>query len=428
MKHLISILFLALFFSQTAASEAVLTFEEAVYIAIERNPRIAAARNDAEIASNNAHAGNAGLFPKLDFTGSANYNRTDPPSGIETETSSTSARLGATYTLFNGLGNIYRYKRLKSEERLGELNARERIENIIIHVSKAYYGAAEAFETLLVSRELLDISRERLERVKSRSDFGQGGSVDVLNAKVNYNTDTVTVVRSEFAWEEATRNLNSLLNRNLGSKYKVDSNVKFANLEPLSQLREKALKQNSSYQIASESVKRAAFGQKVTRSAFMPRLDLSTSYGWEEYSNEGLNLDFNDPTSNWGVYATLSFNIFNGFQRRIDSKNAALEVRSRKMLEEQARLDMDRELINAYKSYSNSRAILDLEKNNLESARINFQHTSKLYDLGQVTSTQFREAQLNLTRAKTSVISATYQAKLDEIELFRITGNLVNEI
>ncbi|MFO7914179.1 MAG: TolC family protein [Candidatus Krumholzibacteriales bacterium] len=427
MKCMITLLCLLLISGSASPAERVLTFEEAVALAMKRNPGIAAARNDAEIAGNNASIGNAGLLPRLDFRGSANYTGSDPPSGPETETSITSAQLSASYTLFNGLGNIYGYRQLRTEEKINRLSAREQIENIIIQVSRAYYGAAEAFENLRVSRDLLEISRERLDRVKNRTEFGQGGTVDILAARVDYNTDTVTVVKARFAWEEAMRNLNSLLNRDVGEQFEVDPKVELARLRPLGLMREKALENNSSYRQAVESVESASLGHKIARSEFMPQLDLSTSYGWDQYS-DGLDFNLNDPTAGWGVQATLSFNIFNGFRRWTDVRNASIRVRSRQLMEDQSLLELDRELVNAYESYSNSRTVLQLEKNNLESARVNFERTSDLYDLGRVTSTQFREAQLNLTRAETNVISATYTAKLNEIELMKITGELVTRI
>ena len=427
MKYMIALLCLLLFFSNTFPAEKVLTFEEAVALAMERNPRIATARNDARIAGNNASAGNAGLLPRLDFTGSANYNGSNPPSGPETETSLTSVRLSASYTLFNGLGNIYGYRQLKTEEKISRLSAREQIENIIIQVSNTYYGAAEAFENLRISRDLLEISRERLDRVKNRKEFGQAGTVDILAARVDYNTDTVTVVKAQFAWEEAMRNLNSLLNREVETQFEIDPEVELARLRPLGLMRDKALEKNSSYQQAVESVGSASLGHKIARSEFMPQLDLSTSYGWDQYS-DGLDFSLNNPTAGWGIQATLSFNIFNGFRRWTDVRNAAIRVRSRQLLEDQALLELDKELVNAYESYSNSRTVLQLEKNNLQSARVNFERTRDLFDLGRVTSTQFREAQLNLTRAETNVISATYEAKLNEIELMRITGELVTGI
>ena len=69
--------------------------------------------------------------------------------------------------------------------------------------------------------------------------------------------------------------------------------------------------------------------------------------------------------------------------------------------------------------------VLDLESSSLEAAKLNFKRTQELYHLGQVTTTQFREAQLNLIRAKSSMSWAKYEAKLNEIILMKLSGRLL---
>lgn len=409
------------------AQAPVLTFEEAVSFALRWNPRIAVARNSAEIAGNNVHPGGAGLLPRVDLTGSAYYLNTDPAAGPESDFTTTGAQVSATYTIFDGLGNIFRYKRLSSEGRQGELDARDQIESALLSVSRAYYGTASASENLRIAGDLLEISRERLERTRRRAGFGQAGTVDVLAAQVDFNSDTVTVVRAEFAWAEAKRNLNVLLGRTVDTDFTVDPAVDFNDLEPLQAMREAALSGNAAYRSSVESLEQARLSRNITRSAYLPKLDLSTSYGYDRSAGD-FDVTLDEADRSWDVRATLSFNLFDGFQRRVDSKNAAIQVRSRELLEKQARLDLDRELANAYESYRNSRIVLDLERRNLESARLNFQRTKELYNLGQVTSTQFREAQLNLIRAETNVSTARYDAKLREIELLRITGRLITTV
>lgn len=410
-----------------AAEDApLLTFEEAVALALRRNPRIAVARNSAKIAKNNAHIGNAGLLPRLDLSGSAAYQESDPPSGPGTELSSTGARMSASYTVFDGFGNIFRYRVLESEGRIGELEAREQIEGILTSVSAAYYGAASAYENLEIAGHLLEISRERLQRTKKRADFGQGGTVDVLAAEVDFNSDTVTVVQAEFAWEEARRNLNTLLDQKLSTEFMVERDVAFSKLEPADKMLEAAFGGNAAYLLSVETLNQARLSRNITRSAYLPELSLSASYGYDRTVDE-MDFSLDEPTKSWDVRATLSFNIFNGFQRRIDSRNAAIQLRSGELLEKQARLELERELANAYESYNNSLTVLNLERRNLESAKVNFKRTSELYNLGQVTSTQFREAQLNLIQAETNVSTATFNAKLDEIDLLRITGRLIRK-
>jgi outer membrane protein len=411
----------------TSVGQPLLTFDEAVAIALRGNPRIAVARNDAEIARNEVHVGNAGLLPRLDLSGSGTYQNSAPPSGTESDVSTTGARLSASYTLFDGLGNINRYRRLASGGRLGELEARARMEASLLAVANAYYGAAAASENLRIARRSLEISQERLTRARRRADYGQGGTVDVLAARVDFNSDTVAVVQAEFAWEDARRGLNTLLGRPITTGFSVEPSVVFAELEPLERMREMALRGNAAYLTAAESLEYARLGLRVASAAYLPQLDLSASYGYDQ-TDDGFNFSLHEPTRSWNVRATMSLDLFDGFQRRIERENATIQVRSQELLEQEARLELDQALISAHESYRNSRLILDLERRNLGSAQVNFRRTSELFGLGQVTSTQFREAQLNLIRAQGNVSTATYDAKLDEIELLRITGRLLTSL
>jgi outer membrane protein TolC len=413
----------------------VLSFRNAITTALRSNPQVIVARNNTQMAENKAHIGNAGLLPSVNLTGSSDYTNTDHPGSQGNNTtlsssdvvSSTSAQISASYTLFDGLANISRYQLLTSESRQSELEARDQIENILINVSNAYYGAASALENLRIAQHLLSISRERLERAKQKALFGQGGTIDVLAAQVDFNSDTVTVVNAKFNWEEAKRNLNLLLDRDISTPFTVEEGVTFAELESMNAMLQKAYQSNASYRFTVEALEQARLSKNIATSAYLPRLDLSTSYGYSQTADE-FKLSLNDPTRSWGARATLSFNIFDGFQRLTDNKNASIRVRNQELLQQQARRELERKLSNAFESYRNSRIVLDLERRNLSSARVNFQRTKELFSLGQVTSIRFREAQLNLIQAETNLSTARYNAKLDEIELMRITGNLVKSI
>lgn len=109
--HLIflsSLLLTLLPFSAAAGKDsavAPILLEEAILLALEKNPDIKVARNEERIARNNVHAGNAGLLPKIDLVSKAVYIENPgsaTPAGAESTTST--AQLQATYTLFNGFG------------------------------------------------------------------------------------------------------------------------------------------------------------------------------------------------------------------------------------------------------------------------------------------------------------------------------------
>ena len=121
----------------------------------------------------------------------------------------------------------------------------------------------------------------------------------------------------------------------------------------------------------------------------------------------------------------MSFNLFDGGNKKTQRQNAKISLENSQLSMEDEKLNLDREIENAYAAYSNSQLVLRAERQNLESAQLNFEQSSEYFKLGQISSTQFRDAQLNLNRAKTSISSALFSAKLAEIELIRLSGMLL---
>lgn len=410
--------------AHAVSAQEVLTFDQAVAMALEHNPNIQVARNSAAMAKSNIHIGNAGFLPRLDLMGAATYQNTNRTPGLEGRSTLTSAQAQVRHTLFDGFGNVYRFRKLKVEGELGELEARNQIENTLFAVAQAYYAAAAADENLRIVRERLAVSRERLGRTEKRVSFGQARTVDVLAAQVDLNTDSVTVAQAQLRWQEAVRNLNVLMNREEARTFTIDREVRFAEIPSEKELQQSAAQNNASYRASVQALQGAKMSLKITDAARWPRLDLTASYGYTQTAKD-LSVRLDDPDETWNVGATLTFNVFNGFQTRIQRQNARIGARNQQLREEQARLDLGKELTNAYEAYRNSRLILDLERQNLNAAETNFRRTQELYDLGQVTGTQFREAQLNLIRAKSNIAGAKYTAKLNEVYLLRLTGRLL---
>ena len=56
----------------------------------------------------------------------------------------------------------------------------------------------------------------------------------------------------------------------------------------------------------------------------------------------------------------------------------------------------------------------------------NYERSQERYKLGQITSVELRQAQINLLNAQTNKNLAKYEAKLSELELLQLTGQLLN--
>ena len=420
-------LLIVVIISQITFAQEMLTLEDAIGIALTENHNVQVARNNAEISENNAHIGGAGLLPRLDIVSSANYtdNEIKTQSGTVNEKSTrTSAGIQASYTLFDGLSNIYTYKKLNSLGESGELQARNLIELSIIEVSNVYFMVAEASENLKLVLESLEISRQRLERAQNRSQFGQANTIEVLSAEVDFNTDSVSYINAKLLLNQAKRNLNVLLNRELDSDFRVSFDVEFLENLNLPELQNKAIQNNAAYLLSTKNKQQSEFNLKIAESSYMPKLDFQTFYGYNQTENE-LGITMNDPKRNFTAGLSLNFNLFNGFQNSVNRQNAQIQLKNEQILQEEALLNLQSDVKNNYQAYQNSLYVLKVQQKNLQPAQLNFNRTKELYELGQVTTTQFREAQLNLIRAKNNILSAKYDAKINEIQLRRLSGSLL---
>jgi len=420
-----SLIFIAAFLPAVFGAE-LLTLEKALIKAFEKNPQIEIARNTAAIAHNQSNIGNADLLPGIGLSGSISYLDGEGAAASENPTNTISAQVQANYTLFDGFGNLYRFKTLREGDKAGQMEARAQIERILLEVSDAYFNAASAYENFEIARELVQISSERLARSKQQSVFGRARTIDVLSATVDLNTDSVTLSQARLQWDQSRRNLNYLLHQNIDAVFTVDTSVVFNPMPSLETLHEKAGNDNATLLAAGHRKNKAEYEWKTALSAHLPRLDLSASYGYSRTNND-LHFQMKDPDKSFRAGLSLSFNLFNGFQTSINRQNAKLLLKNQKLLEEQTLLALEKDINNAYQAYQNSLQVYDLENRSLEVAKLNFIRTRELQQLGQVNSTQFREAQLNLIRSRSSLAAAKYEAKLNEMILLQYSGSLISE-
>jgi outer membrane protein TolC len=91
----------------------------------------------------------------------------------------------------------------------------------------------------------------------------------------------------------------------------------------------------------------------------------------------------------------------------------------------QLKSQVERDASNAYTDYIYKRRIVDLQESSLEQAKLNFDQTQEMFQLGRVTSIEFRTAQQNLLNVAAQYNDALYTAKVAEFYLLQLTGKLI---
>ena len=403
--------------------------DEILMATSKQNLTIKQARNSSAVADNSASLANAGLLPRLDLSSGSTLmngiNQT-PAGEVGVENTSLSAGLNASYTLFNGMQGLTKYHLLNTQALASELQSDMIEENILLSAANLYVNVLIRHDNLQISQEQLEISRQRLVQALEQTERGMASSLSALAARVDFDNDSVGVIESRYAFLEAKRNLNLLVGWELNLDYQPEPLDYDLGRYDIESLLFEAENSNKSHALNLNLEKQTDLNLKRTMGSVLPRVSISGSYGLQQI-NPDMDFAFDSPDMNSTAGVSLSWNLFDGMKSK--------SIRSGRLLQKNSEwntLDSKRQLEKSLSSalayYEKSQQLLELKANTLASAQLNFDQTSEYFRLGQVSSTQFRDAQLNLSRAKSSQIQARYSAYLAEMSLWQLTGQLEDKI
>ena len=417
-----------------------LTLDEAIRQALENNYNIIIARNDEEVAGNNVFIGNAGFLPRLNLVG--NYQRSvndvyiefiqggpEPMAPIDRENAQSMQLNGAvelSYTLFDGLSRIYNYSRLQELQRVADAQTQQTVESTLFQVVSTFLEVARLQREVDINEEAVAISVEREQRAQSQYLYGGSTKLDVLNAQVDLNTDSVTLSQTKLDYANAQRNLNVLLGRPPSDSFQPIDNFDVNRQLSLDQLLEQTQQNNAALQLADYSVSTARLDEKIANARYFPSFNLSGSYNYLRQENDASFLRLQEQLGFTGG-VSLNYTLFDASVRSTQAQNATIALESQEQSLSQTRLEVRRDLLNAYATYENSLYLLKQEQQSLETAQLNFERSETAFRLGQINATALRTAQLNLVRARQRLNNLYYQTKQAEARLYQITGSLRSE-
>ena len=421
--------------SNVIAQQQIVLPNEAVALALENNYGIKLANNDLEEAKNNASLLNSGYLPSITGNAGATYNIDNTEAQFSNgdftvlngaKSSRYNASVNLNYVLFDGLGRSYDYKQLKERYRLSELQARETIENTVYQLFTIYYNVAQITENTMALKQTLDISNDRLVRAKYQFNYGQSTKLAVLNAEVDINNDSINLINSEQELKNSKRDLNVVFGNILENDFEVDTAIKFDILYNKEELFEKAKTRNIALLQIEKNITISGYDIKFGKSAYLPTIGLNGSYGWSKnnnnaaaflavFLNTGLSGGFN-----------LSWNLFDGGSTIARVKSAKISLQNQQLLKEQTLVNLERDFNNAWDDYQNKLNIYNIREENIATSQNNFDRTEEKFKLGQVNSIEFRQAQLNLRNEELSRNISKYEAKLAELRMLQLSGELLN--
>jgi len=416
----------------SSSAQELLTLEEAVRITLEKNYSILISKNDVDIADRNVNLANAGMLPSV--SGTFNNNNTIQNStqtretGVVTERNNARGNtlnygVGLNWTVFDGFRMFARYDQLKELQRLGDANLQLNVLSTLGDVMERYYNLVQQQQQLKAFDTAVSISRLRVKTAQTRFEVGKAARLEVLNAQVDYNTDTTNYLQQQVMHRTSQIALNEIMGRDVNVEFRVADSFEIEERLVFAELLSHTMQQNPALLAALISKRIAELDLKQVKANRYPVIGLSSGYNFNRSESA---LGFATQTSgrgfNYGLNASI--NIFNGFLQRRNEKNSEVLIRSAELDYQRINQSINAQLASAYQTYLTSLSLVKLEESNQKIASQNLDITLTRYRLGTITQVEIRDAQLNYLNATVRLNNSRYQAKLAEVSLKEISGSI----
>ncbi|HLN53208.1 MAG TPA: TolC family protein [Lentimicrobium sp.] len=411
----------------------LLTAEEAVAIALKNNYSIRLANLNEQTLENNYNLGIANFIPTIDAQAQQNNNITNTRqeylSGQINEkenakSKSFTAGVGIDWTLFDGLRMFTGYSILKQQLLTGQLQTRLQVENTISEVLSLYYNIVELRQMVNMFEKSVQLGQARVNIADEKLAIGAGSRLELLQARVDMNSDISEMLNLNDLIAEATIRMNLLLGRNAETEFLVEDSIKLMPLPDFNQLKAGMQNNNVTLLMNSSGLNLAKLNLKAVKGKRFPEIGLIGGYDYSKQSSEsGFVKSGKSNGFNYGI--TASWPLFNGLNQIRDQKNAKIGVESAMLEYESFSAELNAQLLSTYSVYSNKLKTIELEKENLQTAFTNFDIANERYRLGELSGIEIREAQQNLLLAESRLISLVYEARLLEIKLIQLSGGII---
>ena len=423
--------------STNGFSQQLMSLEDALSLTLKENISVKIKTNELDQIKNYEKVGVLGTLPRIVVNGSASGNKgtsslefatDDFPTleDAESESKSISGNVGINYNLFNGLGSIYTYQKLKKQTDLKSTELSIQIEQVLLKTAKEYFDIAYLQENYNIIKELLDISKERYNRIKIQNEFGNASKLDLLSAEIDLNNDSINLINIEFELQIAKNQLNQTLNRDLAYDFLVEDKVEINRDLNYSDLNQETQKNNNNVLLGQYMLDISKKDKKINAVSILPRIELSAQYGYNQTeSNTSIILD--QTSIGLTGFLNFSWDIFDGLAKNKITQNTRIQIESNKLELQSIKQEIQKEFNASYKQYENSVNLIDIEKRNQSTSEKFFERAKEQFYQGQLSRNDFRLAQIDLSTSKNRLNQTLYNAKIAELNLYRLSGKIIEE-
>ncbi len=441
MSRVLSLLFLLL--STNLFAQNILTLEEAINIALQRNSSLIKSNNAIAVDEASIKSAYGNLLPNLRVNGTWNWQRLSDDGGTQIDFLGNTIETGATKTdtrnyslsasgnvvLFDGLANYARIAQAENNLEAAEFSLEKFKQDIIYTTTTLYYLVISNEELVKVREDNLKFNQKLFETIQARNSLGAIPIADVYTQQVSVGNAQLLLIQTQNSYENAKNNLLNYLALDIFENYELVDPYKqkditedeelindYTNIESMVS---EALVRRLDYKSKQLQLASAENGKTIAQSGLLPSLSGNFSF-----STSGIQTQYLFDREYYNVGLTLSLPIFSNWNTEESMEFA--EVNKLNVKEDLQALErtIKIEVKESYLNLIASKKQLEVTNSNITAAKENRRVNNERYNLGSGTILDVLQSDKDYTQALRDNISARFEYYQNRDRLMNALGKL----
>jgi outer membrane protein len=429
-----------------ATPERQVTLPQALELARRNNPNMVQAQQNLRLANMGRLQSLGSYLPTISANASASKSSSqrvdylgNVTSGVATNNSSLG--LSANLTLFDGFQRGANRRLANATADLDEAALVGQTYATDLATKQAYFNALSTQELVGVSEANLARSEQQLKLTTEKLRLGATTRSDSLSASVDYGNAQLQLIQARANALTAQANLARAIGvvGMVAAVRDTALEIRLTSLDTAA-LRSEAAANAPAVVQAEASVTAAQASRSASRAPLWPTLSASARQSWAGSqffpwnsppvrtitdSTGAVIGTVQNPkyTGTWSVGLTISYPIFNGFQREAGMVQADANLRTARARLRDARLALDANLTQSLTALDAASAQIDVSRTSVASAQENLRMQRERYRLGASTIVDLLTAEATLNQAEVALVQARYNYLIARAQLEAYVGH-----
>jgi outer membrane protein len=429
---------LVLLFGSLAASaqdSRIITFKEAVRIALEQNTSLRAAQNAAALGKVDVSEARGQFLPdlRLSTQGSKNFGRNfDQTAGTIVDQSSNSVSLGVSsgVTLFDGFGNVASLRQARLFDRAGESELQRVRETVVFTVASNFLALIQGQEQLRVQRENLAAAAALEQQIQTYVDAGARTIADLYQQQAVVAGARVAVVDAERTAELAKVDLMQTLQLDPAGNYEFESPADSTSTAAsesfqLDDLLTRASAQRIDLDAEQARVDAAQQAVRIARSNRWPTVSLSAGYSSAYNSASPFSFsDQLDQRRGGSVGIGVSVPLFDRGSTSAATRRAEIQADNANLSLISLQQEVGLQVRRVYLDFRAAQEQLVAAESQVRAAELALQAAQDRYSAGASTLVELTQSRAVQVEAASALVSARYNLLFERTLVDYYVGDL----